>query len=371
MVDKANTDTGSQGSLVQAERSANSGVATNRSFCADRANFDWDGGEPPRPERTVSGTIEAFNPKSLPPEVWERVQAFVRRALTLAEPETHFIAEHELTVVAQLAAWADRLCIPLEPTVLFLPETIDRFLLEATHLSDGSRINYRTHLWKIGAAVLGHDLFPPKPLPLKRSEPSAPYSKSEVIELVAWVRGLPSAHMRRNARALLAIGLGAGLTSNEIQRLVGTDVRQENGAVVVEVTGKAPRSVPVLEPWGEDVWLFAQEAGERPFFCLERRRITRRDVIGFIERCSGDQGARFNVQRLRVTWIVEHLSRGTHLLLFEAMAGVGAGQLVKYLVHARLEPGSQGADLAISSGISKKDRECPGGHTGAAVTGTG
>ena len=151
-----------------------------------------------------------------------------------------------MTVVAQLAVWADLLGQPLDPEVLFHPETIDRFIAEGcAHLSDGTRLNYRTHLWKIGAAVLGRALFPPKSLPLKRSAVSAPYSDAEVIELVSWARGLPTSHMRRNAQVLLAAGLGAGLTSREITSLVGTDVHRHDDRVVVEVPGLKPRRVPL------------------------------------------------------------------------------------------------------------------------------
>jgi hypothetical protein len=82
----------------------------------------------------------------------------------------------------------------------------------------------------------------------------------------------------------------------------------------------------------------AQESASSPYFAPERNRITRSDVLGFIERCSGDGGARFNVQRLRVTWIVHHLSVGTHLIPFQQMAGVTAGQLVKYLSFATVPP---------------------------------
>jgi hypothetical protein len=94
--------------------------------------------------------------------------------------------------------------------------------------------------------------------------------------------------------------------------------------------------VPVLPEWADDVLALAQESGERPFFCPERERITSRDIIGFIERCSPDHKARFNVQQLRVTWIVHHLSINTHLLLLTAWAGVRPEQLVKYLAFATL-----------------------------------
>ena len=123
----------------------------------------------------MSGTIRRFRPSDVPDDVWHRVESLVRDAVTEVAPEAPFRAINYLTVVAQLAVWADRIGIPLDPEVLFHPETIDRFLIEGcAHLTDGSRINYRTHLWKVGAAVLGQDLFPQRPLSLQRSAVLAP-----------------------------------------------------------------------------------------------------------------------------------------------------------------------------------------------------
>ena len=63
----------------------------------------------------------------------------------------------------------------------------------------------------------------------------------------------------------------------------------------------------------------------------ERTRITRRDILAFIERCSGEGQPAFNVQQLRITWIVGHLAAGTHLGALARASGVGVGQLGKYL----------------------------------------
>lgn len=306
-------------------------------FFDDRRRLDWDRGQPLRSGRTVSGIIGAFHPKDLPEDLWERIQAFVREMVTVSVPARPFMADNRMAVVAQFAAWADRIGLPLDADLLFDPETIDRFLIEGpTHLKMGSRLNYRTQLWKVGRAVVGPELFPPKPPPMQRSEVLAPYDAAEITALVSWARGLSTEHRRRNARALLAVGLGAGLTPEEIQRLVGSDVRRDGGFVVVEVPGRRPRSVPVLKVWADEVWGTAQESGERPFFCPERRRIVRNDVLKFIEAVSEPDGTRFTILRLRVTWIVYHLTVGTNLRLAETYAGVGAGQLVKYLHHVPL-----------------------------------
>lgn len=302
------------------------------SFEADRRAKTWDGGQPLRPGVTVCGTIGRFSPMDVPEEVWRRVEPVVKHAVSTADPETPFLASHRLSIVTHLAVWADRIGQPLEIEYLFTPEFIDRFIIEGcAHLKKGTQLNYRTHLWKIGAAVVGHRLFPPRALPLQRSEVSPSYSTTEVSELRAWARGLPTPHMRRNARALLAIGLGAGLTSQEVTSLVGTDVQRHSGVVLVEVPGELARTVPIHKVWADEVADLARESGPRAFFMPERTRITRRDIIGFIGRCSGDDPAKFNVQQLRITWIVGHLAAGTTLAALARASGVGVGQLGKYL----------------------------------------
>ncbi len=302
------------------------------SFVADREAAPWAGGEPLRPGASVSGTINRFSPREVPDDVWHRVEPVVKAAIAQAAPGDPHKVNHQLSIVTQLAVWAERIGQPIEAEALFHPEFLDRFITEGcAHLSHGTRLNYRTNLWRVGEAVLGRALFPPRALPLQRSSVAPPYSTGQVTELVGWSRGRPTAHMRRNCRALLARGLGAGLTSREVTSLVGTDVPADDGVVLVEVAGKMARSVPVHRLWADEVLVLASESGPRPFFMPERARITRRDILGLIERCSGEGPPKFNVQQLRITWIVGHLAAGTSLSALVRASGVGVGQLVKYL----------------------------------------
>ena len=66
-----------------------------------------------------------------------------------------------LSVVGQLALWADRIGHRVDAESLFTPELIDRFITEGCpHLSDGTRLNYRSQLWRVGAAVVGPHALP-------------------------------------------------------------------------------------------------------------------------------------------------------------------------------------------------------------------
>ncbi len=55
-------------------------------FLDDRLAQHWDGGEPLRPERTVSGMIGAFRPQDIPDDAWGRVQDLVKTAVLTAGP---------------------------------------------------------------------------------------------------------------------------------------------------------------------------------------------------------------------------------------------------------------------------------------------
>jgi hypothetical protein len=75
----------------------------------------------------------------------------------------------------------------------------------------------------------------------------------------------------------------------------------------------------------------ARESGDRAFFRPERTRITRADVVSFINRCSDREESLYCIQRTRITWMVTHLAAGTHLAALHRASGVTTAQLTKYL----------------------------------------
>jgi hypothetical protein len=321
---------------VRAERNCSSELDAD--FAADRLAEAWSFGEPVRSGESVSETINRFSPRDVPAEVWGRIEPVVKESVTKVGFGDAVLARKCLSVVGQLTVWADRIGHPVDADALFTPEFIDRFITEGcTHLSAGTRLNYRSQLWQVGAAVVGHTLFPPRSAALRASDLLPPYAPAEVTELVSWSKGLPTASMRRDSWALLALGLGTGMRAEEITRAVGTDVSVEDGIALVQVLGtggRVDRVVPIHHLWADHVLELAAESGPRPFFRTDRTRILRNDIVGFIRRCSIDETPKFTVQRLRVTWLVGHLGAGTHLHALERASGVAVGQLVKYLSFA-------------------------------------
>jgi hypothetical protein len=305
---------------------------------ADREAERWDHGQPVRDSDDVSRFISRFSPSEVPPEVWARIGAPVRDWVGRAEPQPLERARNLMNAVSQLAVWADTLGLPLEAEVLLRPETIDRFVVEGcSHLTKGTRTNYRTVLRAVGRKVLSAELFPPQPVGLSRSDKEPPYTAEEIAAFVAWATGLPTDRMRSNAIALIMLGLGVGITTRELARVIGTDITADADGVLVTVTGQSARVVPVLHSWEDEVLARAEQVGGAPFFLPARREIMRHHIPNFIEGCRRTHpGPRLSIQRLRITWIVGQLRAGTSIQTLAIYAGVKPEQLCGYL--AFVEP---------------------------------
>ena len=252
--------------------------------------------------------------------------------MTATEPHSPRRARTLLNAVTQMAVWADATGLPLDAAVVLRPSTIDRFVVEGCReLSKGTKTNYRTQLRAVGRRVLSADLFPPRPVTLPRTEQERPYEVSEVAATLAWARSLPTTRMQRNLSALLGLGLGAGLVSQEMTQLIGEDVVRDSEGVFIRVGGAKARQVPVVRGWEDVVADLAAESGRRPFFLPDRTEIRRYHIVNFIEGCHRPNGGpQLSVERLRITWIVNHLTAGIPVQVVARAAGVQPAQLTKY-----------------------------------------
>ncbi|HEX2040730.1 MAG TPA: hypothetical protein VHF47_13480 [Acidimicrobiales bacterium] len=212
--------------------------------------------------------ISRFVPSSVPPDVWERIAPSVRRAAERAG-STPYSATALASVTAQLLHWCDREGLPLRDEVVLHPDTVDRFIAAGCgHLRHGTRLNYQSQLRRVGELLVGPPLYPTRRYSTGSSDPIAPYTEEEVAALLGWARGLSTARMRQNSLVLLSFGLGVGLTSRELNALVGTDVASDDDGVLVHVvTGRRRRVVRVLRRWEEHVHTHAERVGGKGYSC--------------------------------------------------------------------------------------------------------
>lgn len=317
-------------------------LSTATAFLADRASSLWDAGQPSRGHDTVSGRIGAFHPSQISEMQWERIGPHVRRYVEVAAPASATRAATLLNTVTQFLLWCDGQGLDLGRADLFRPEVVEQFAATGCgHLSTGTRANYRSHLRTVGECVLGPAACPGRTPAIRASDPEAPYSHDELGALLGWARGLITGARRHNALALLALGAGAGLASSDIAALVGTDVHVDAEGVLIEVPRGKIRRVPVLRAWEEPVAELAAQCGQRPLFRPDRDRISRRDINRFVERCHPAYAPKLSTQRLRVTWLVHHLTAGTPAPALLEAAGIGPLQLARYM---RFVPAPNRAD---------------------------
>lgn len=265
---------------------------------------------------------DSFTP-SLPDHVWLAIREFVADTVAACDRETAY-DQGDLSVAAtKLTAWAKATAgLPLERDIVFRRETIGNFIATgATEYRPAARGNLRSQLLRMSEVLLPqHQIRKLRPLP--PSDPTRPYSMQQVALLRVWADTESTPARIANANVLLALGLGAGLTASEIGTVRVEDLEIDEFGVVVHVLGDREREVPVLQVW--------ETALRRRALTLEQDRFVFREnhgkfypnlVSNFVAR-SHVLGPLPQTQRMRTTWVVGHLERGTPVRVLMRAAGV-------------------------------------------------
>jgi hypothetical protein len=241
-------------------------------------------------------------------------------------------ATRTLRTLTRLAAWALQQGIALDPEVVLDPDTVERFVTEGLS-GDRSRATYRAVLRRIGPLLTTRAPWEPRPISVARRQVAAPYTSAEVELLRGDADRQSTGPMRRAARALLALGAGAGLDGRWITRVTAGDVVDDGGALLVRVRVPAARAVPVLADWENEVRELAANAGDE-------------FLVGGVSRSRNRAGAltaslkvppghpRLSAARLRSTWLLTHLSAGTRLPELAAAAGLQGVTVLSDLLDA-------------------------------------
>ncbi|MHB1928993.1 MAG: hypothetical protein ACYCUG_06155 [Acidimicrobiales bacterium] len=222
-------------------------------------------------------------------------------------------------VLAQLAAWAVGEGLPFDGEVILDPDTVERFV--AVGLADDrSRATYRAVLRRVGPRLTTKAPWESRPAPVACRLVAVPYTAAELNALRGDAVAQPTPGRVRAARALLALGAGAGLDGRWVARVGPADVSRQGGVVVVRVGEPAARRVPVLAVWEGEVLELAATAGDD---FLIGGHLTARNRAGALAAtlAVGNGRPRFSASRLRSMWLVTHLAAGTRLPELARAAG--------------------------------------------------
>ncbi|WP_066517151.1 hypothetical protein [Curtobacterium ammoniigenes] len=264
----------------------------------------------------------AYRPK-LPADEWAAIAPYVHDVVARATPLVAYAAADLYPAAARLVhfAWSQR--IPLGDAEVFDPYTINRFVM--AHL-DGynraSRNTMRARLRRMSEALLGEDAAGTFRT-LGKADASRPYSARDLAALEAWSTSQPSEERRTSAAALLALGLGAGLTGAEIIAVRPEHLHLSDAHAVLTTVGG--RRVPVVDEWVEALERRTRFLGGQGWMFRNGQRGGNSNLItDFVSRTG--RGVPLRARRMRATWIVWHLDAGTPLKRLLAIAGLDSAE---------------------------------------------
>jgi integrase len=290
-------------------------------------------------ETAVAGYIAAWRPSSVPAEA----ARFARAVVTAAAPHGRDRAKNLLWAAGRLADWAIPLGLEPVPQVLLHPSVIERFTAHAPHLTGVTRRTLRTNLRFLARAVV--PALYPVDAPLPRERAKAPYSPGEIDGYLALAAAQPTAARRMRTAGLVCLGAGAGLIRADLRAVRGSDIIRRSGGVLVQVSGRRPRAVPVLARYHQPLLASAAFAGTG--LVTGGSDPARRNVTTPLTRTlAGGTGlSRLDTSRLRATWLADCADR-IGLAAFMHAAGITCSQRLGDLL-ATLPPGSEAETVAL------------------------
>lgn len=268
---------------------------------------------------------------------WAVIRDFVLDTTRLVAEHVPYPPDATRRAVAGLTLWAWlHAGLPLERDRLFRRDVIAHYVdVGCPQLNSAARGNRRSILFRVTETL---DHAPHRPPPLPPSDPTSPYSQGDIVSLLSWARGQTTPDRRRNAHALIALGLGAGASAQEIIDLTNNDVlRVDDATVDIHLPGPRSRIVPMVSEWAHILPHSPGPPGE--FFFRPGRTMSYANAIANFVARGPTHGIRPQSQRLRTTWIVRHLDAGTNVRTLTEAAGVESLEaLTRYIRFTKRLP---------------------------------
>lgn len=280
-----------------------------------------------------SKLIDTYTPK-IPREEWQHLESFVRTAARYPTRLTDEMTTRLLRALTNYARWAHHNGLELDKETLLDNDMLEHYAAELRRTS-GSDQKQPIYLLRGVANAVHGGRAASFSVPL-RVNASHPYTPDELARIGSWARGQRTAHRRRNATAILTLATGAGLKRREINDLRVRDIVDHGTHIEIRVNGR----ITVMTSDWEDTFrrqVLADRDPDKPVF--ERNQVTgNRDIVYDFTRSSTIDGIRPHPERLRATWVVNHLRHGTPLDVLVNASGIAPVTLAKFLTHVHRTP---------------------------------
>jgi len=266
----------------------------------------------------VAGVIAGYTPVGVPPEA----AVFARAVVAAADPATVARAKAWLFAAGRVAAFAASVGLELRPEVVLCASVIERFVLYmGPAVPVSTRRTVRSALRTLTVRVRPG----PPPVFLSRDRVKKPYPPGQIAGFLGLADAQPTQARRMKANGLICLGAGAGLIGADLRAVTGRHITARSGGLIVEVTARHARSVPVLAAYHHRLQAVAEFFEDR--FVVGGVDLARRNVTTpLISSLSGGADLpRLELGRLRSTWL-SSVAEAIGLRAFLDAAGITCSQ---------------------------------------------
>jgi hypothetical protein len=266
----------------------------------------------------LAEVVVSYRPVGIPPDA----AVFARQVVAAAGPSTVARAKAWLYAVGRVAAFAVSVGLELEAEVVLSAGVIERFVLQlGPAVPVSTRRTVRSALRTLSKRVNPG----PPPTFLSRDRVKKPYGPGEIAGFLRLADAQPTPARRMKANGLICLGAGAGLIGADLRAVTGHHITARSGGLIVEVTARHPRSVPVLAAYHERLTVVAEFFADR--FIVGGVDLARRNVTTpLISSLSGGADLpRLELGRLRSTWLTA-VAEAIGLRAFMDAAGIACSQ---------------------------------------------
>jgi integrase len=302
-------------------------------FVPEPGVFDW--------RTPIRDRIDAWAPAAADAAgalLWGRIATSVRAAVTRADPLSPAMARTLASALWQVALFCEQRGLGEGERVWTDPRTLAAFVRHGRpDLAGTTRAQLASRVRSLA-----------DPVPCSGRDVFTPYTPAELAALWAAAGSQPGEQRSLDARILIALGAGAGLTAAEIAQVRAHDVRPAGAAVVVAVRGRTQRRMVIVRRAFEHTLAEAAHAhtGQVAYLlapgCFSRQTTVSK-VTGSLtlpEKCP-----RPLTRRLRASWLKELAESGIALPVLAAAAGItDLSALTRLLRHLHRPDDQQAAD---------------------------
>lgn len=264
----------------------------------------------------------AYGPRGIPEDEWLAIRPTVLEIAARAGIPYTSYGRRALSFTTHYVHWAHQTLGTLDIEVIFDPARVEYYTAHVL-LSGNAGRNYRPILRDVGRRATTKAPWERRPAAYGYKPLQPPYSRNDLATIRRVAERQKTAGRRRAARALVALGLGAGLDGRWVHKVEAADVLADSDGVLVRVGHPAARVVPILVEWEVAVAGLADDAQAAGQFLVGGRSLDRHRTASLTARFDIPPGCpRISPARLRTTWLVHHLTVGTPVPELTRAAGL-------------------------------------------------